>query len=333
MSRGRGDGFETRAIHAGPGARSGTPARSFRRSRLATTFAQDAVGKHRGYEYSRSGNPTRTAMETCVASLEGARAWPRASRAASRPRTRSCARSIPATTSIIPNDAYGGTFRLVARVHERHGIAWTACDLRDLDALDAAWQPETAHGLDRDADEPAALDRRHRGGGRRSRTRARRGSSSTTRSRRRTCSNRSRSAPTRRCTRRRSTSAVTPTSSAGSSRSNDAEFADELRFLQNAMGAVPSPFDCYLVLRGVKTLALRMREHCANAQAIVRMLPRARRGRPGAVSRRVRGRAPPDARLRRHGVVPRARRGRRARARHRARACSRWPSRSARSSR
>ena len=53
---------------------------------------------------------------------------------------------------------------------------------------------------------------------------------------------------------------------------NDAEFADELRFLQNAMGAVPSPFDCYLVLRGVKTLAIRMRQHCANAQAIVRML-------------------------------------------------------------
>jgi cystathionine gamma-synthase len=53
---------------------------------------------------------------------------------------------------------------------------------------------------------------------------------------------------------------------------NDAEFEDELRFLQNAMGAVPSPFDCYLVLRGVKTLALRMREHCTNAQAIVRML-------------------------------------------------------------
>ncbi|MDQ1382853.1 MAG: cystathionine gamma-synthase, partial [Actinomycetota bacterium] len=53
---------------------------------------------------------------------------------------------------------------------------------------------------------------------------------------------------------------------------DDAEFADELRFLQNAMGAVPSPFDCYLVLRGVKTLALRMREHCTNAQAIVRML-------------------------------------------------------------
>jgi len=53
---------------------------------------------------------------------------------------------------------------------------------------------------------------------------------------------------------------------------DDAEFADELRFLQNAMGAVPSPFDCYLVLRGVKTLGLRMREHCTNAQAIVQML-------------------------------------------------------------
>ena len=121
-------------------------------------------------------------------------------------------------------------------------------------------------GVDRDADEPDAQHRRHRGRRRTSRTAATRASSSTTRSRRRTSSSRSRSAPTRRCTRRRSISAATPTSSAGSSRCNDAEWADELRFLQNAMGAVPSPFDCYLVLRGVKTLAVRMRAHCENAQ-------------------------------------------------------------------
>ena len=96
---------------------------------------------------------------------------------------------------------------------------------------------------------------------------------------------------------------------------NDAEFADELRFLQNAMGAVPSPFDCYLVLRGVKTLALRMREHCSNAQAIVRMLREHDAVAKVLYPDESEVAAPPDARLRRHGVVPRARRRRRARTR------------------
>ena len=172
---------------------------------------------------------------------------------------------------IIPNDAYGGTFRLVARVHERHGIAWTAVDLRDPARSTAAWRDETrlvwietptnpllsivdieavaqlAH--ERDArvvvdntfatpylQQPLALGadaRVH------SSTKYLGGHSDVV---------------------------------GGFVAVNDAELADEVRFLQNAMGAVPSPFDCYLVLRGVKTLALRMERHCANAQAIVQML-------------------------------------------------------------
>ena len=92
---------------------------------------------------------------------------------------------------------------------------------------------------------------------------------------------------------------------------HDAELADELRFLQNAMGAVPSPFDCYLVLRGVKTLAVRMDRHCENARAIVAAArasttPSRACSIPGCRPSRSRGRAPADARLRRHGVVPRA---------------------------
>ena len=105
-----------------------------------------------------------------------------------------------------------------------------------------------------------------------SRTPATRGSSSTTPSRRRTSSSRSRSARTRSCT--RSTKYLGGHSDVvgGFVATHDAEFADELRFLQNAMGAVPSPFDCYLVLRGVRTLGIRMDRHCANARAIVDVL-------------------------------------------------------------
>ncbi|HUI47844.1 MAG TPA: cystathionine gamma-synthase [Acidimicrobiia bacterium] len=269
MSVEAGDGFETRAIHAGqdPDAATGAIVPPIS---LATTFAQDAVGKHRGYEYSRSDNPTRAAMEACVASLEGARHG--LGFASGLAAEDAVLRTLdPGDHVIIPTDAYGGTFRLVARVHEPHGIAWTACDLRDPRALDAVWQPETrlvwvetptnpllsivdiaaiarvAH--EREArvvvdntfatpylQQPLAL-----------------GADASLHS---------------------STKYLGGHSDVvgGFVAVNDAELADELRFLQNAMGAVPSPFDCYLVLRGVKTLALRMREHCANAQAVVQML-------------------------------------------------------------
>jgi cystathionine gamma-synthase len=264
-----GDGFETRAIHAGQDPEPHTGAIVPPIS-LSTTFAQDAVGKHRGYEYSRSGNPTRTALETCVASLEGARHG--LAFASGLAAEDAVLRTLdPGDHVIIPNDAYGGTFRLVARVHERHGLAWTACDLRDADALAAAWEDETrlvwietptnpvlsivdiaataAFAHERTArvivdntfatpylQQPLAL-----------------GADASLHS---------------------STKYLGGHSDVvgGFVAVDDAEFADELRFLQNAMGAVPSPFDCYLVLRGVKTLALRMREHCTNAQAIVQML-------------------------------------------------------------
>ena len=123
------DRFETRAIHVGqePDAATGAVVVPIT---LSTTFAQEAVGKHRGYEYARSANPTRDALETCVASLENAR------------HGLACASGLAAEDAIlrtldpgdhviIPTDAYGGTFRLVARVHGRQGLAWTAADLSD----------------------------------------------------------------------------------------------------------------------------------------------------------------------------------------------------------
>jgi cystathionine gamma-synthase len=263
------DGFETRAIHAGqepdPSTGAIVPPIS-----LATTFAQDAVGKHRGYEYSRSGNPSRTAMETCVASLEGARHG--LAFASGLAAEDAVLRTLdPGDHVIIPNDAYGGTFRLVARVYERHGIAWSACDLRDPGALDAVWLPETrmvwietpTNPLLSIVDIAAVAEAAHE------------------RDARVVVDN---TFATPYLQQPLALGADASLHSAtkylgghsdvvgGFIAVNDAEFADELRFLQNAMGAVPSPFDCYLVLRGVKTLAIRMREHCSNAQAIVRML-------------------------------------------------------------
>jgi cystathionine gamma-synthase len=269
MSSFRDDGFETRAIHAGqePDPHTGAiiPPIS-----LATTFVQEAVGKHRGYEYSRSGNPTRSALETCLASLEGARHG--LAFASGLAAEDALLRTLdPGDHVIIPNDAYGGTYRLVARVHERHGIAWSACDLRDAQALEAAWLPETRMVWIETPTNPllsivdivavAKFAHEHEA---------------------RVVVDNTFATPYLQQPLALGADASVHSSTkylgghsdvvGGFIAVNDAEFEDELRFLQNAMGGVPSPIDCYLVLRGVKTLALRMREHCTNAQAIVRML-------------------------------------------------------------
>jgi cystathionine gamma-synthase len=265
----REDEFETRAIHAGQAPDPATGA-VIPPISLATTFAQEAVGKHQGYEYARSANPTRDALETCVASLENARHG--LAFASGLAAEDAILRTLdPGDHVIIPTDAYGGTFRLVARVHERHGLAWTAVDIDDPDALAAAWRDETRVVWIESPTNPAlsivdiarVAQRAHERNARvvvdntfatpflqqplalgadvslHSSTKYLGGHSDVV---------------------------------GGFAAIDDAELADEVRYLQNAMGAVPSPFDCYLVLRGVKTLAIRMERHCANARAIVEML-------------------------------------------------------------
>ena len=133
--------FETRAIHAGqePDPTTGavtTPVY------LTSTYAQDAVGEHRGYEYSRTGNPTRTALQECLASLEGAsRGIAFASGLAAED---AILRLLsPGDHLIVSADAYGGTYRLIHRVHAETGLRFTAVDLTDVDAVAAAWTDET----------------------------------------------------------------------------------------------------------------------------------------------------------------------------------------------
>ncbi len=268
MSR-QSDAFETRAIHAGqaPDASSGAVVTPIT---LATTFAQDAVGTHKGFEYARSANPTRTALETCLASLENARHG--LAFASGLAAEDAILRTLdPGDHVIIPTDAYGGTFRLVAGVHERHGIAWTAVDLHDRGAIDAAWRDETRLVWIESPTNPAlsivdieavAKFARARGA--------------------RVVVDNTFATPYLQQPLALGAHVAVHSSTkylgghsdvvGGFAAVDDAELAGELRFLQNAMGAVPSPFDCYLVLRGVKTLAVRMERHCANARAIVQML-------------------------------------------------------------
>jgi cystathionine gamma-synthase len=263
------DAFETRAIHAGqapdPATGAVVPPIS-----LATTFAQEAVGKHQGYEYARSANPTRDALETCLASLEDARHG--LAFASGLAAEDAILRTLdPGDHVIIPTDAYGGTFRLVARVHERHGLSWTAADIDDPDALAAAWRDETRLVWIESPTNPAL-----------SIVDIARVSELAHERNARVAVDNTFATPFLQqplalgadVSLHSSTKYLGGHSDVvgGFAAISDAELADEVRYLQNAMGAVPSPFDCYLVLRGVKTLAVRMERHCSNARAVVQML-------------------------------------------------------------
>jgi cystathionine gamma-synthase len=266
-----GYGFDTRAVHAGqpPDPTTGAVVTPIS---LSTTFAQDGVGGHKGFEYSRSGNPTRAALETCVASLESARHG--LAFASGLAAEDTVLRLVPPGGRVVlGNDAYGGTFRLIARVWGPFGMAWTATDLTDVDALDRDWPPDTAMLWLETPTNPlltcidigavAAVAHAH-------------GALVVV----------DNTFATPYLQRPITLGADIVVHSAtkylgghsdvvgGFVAVDDDALADRLRFTQNAAGAVPAPFDCYLVLRGVKTLAVRMDRHCENARAVVDVLTR-----------------------------------------------------------
>jgi cystathionine gamma-synthase len=260
-------GFETRAIHSGqdPDPVSGAVVVPIS---LSTTFAQDEVGQHKGYEYSRSGNPTRTAYETQVAALEDARhGLAFASGLAAEDNVLRLL--APGQRVLLGNDAYGGTFRLISKVHTH--LAWTAVDLLDLDALVANWPADTAlvwletptNPLLRCFDIEAITAIAHERGAL-------------------VCVDNTFATPFLQQPLSLGADIVVHSATkylgghsdvvGGFLALSDDELAQRLRFTQNAAGAVPAPFDCYLTLRGVKTLAVRMERHCANARAVVDLL-------------------------------------------------------------
>ncbi len=264
-----GFGFETRAIHAGqdPDAASGAVVPPIT---LATTFAQSDVGDHHGFEYSRSGNPTRAALESCLASLEGAtHGFAFASGLAAED---ALLRQLPNGSHIVlGNDAYGGTFRLIDKVFRPAGWSWSAADLTDLDRLDREWPDGAALAWVETPTNPAlnivdieslcALA--HARGAR-------------------VVVDNTFATPYLQQPLAMGADAVVHSSTkylgghsdvvGGFVATSDDALAEGIGFVQNAAGAVPSPFDCYLVLRGVKTLAVRMDRHCDNARAVAEML-------------------------------------------------------------
>ena len=264
-----GWGFETRAVHTGqsPDQASGAVVTPIT---LSTTFAQDGVGNHRGFEYSRSGNPTRAALEACVASLEVARHG--LAFASGLAAEDNVLRLLSQGDRILlGNDAYGGTFRLISKVWAPLGFPWTAVDLTDLDALAESWPVDTrmvwletpTNPLLMCIDIEAVAALAHERGAL-------------------VVVDNTFATPFLQQPLALGADVVVHSATkylgghsdvvGGFLALNDDALADRLRFTQNAAGAVPAPFDCYLVLRGVKTLGVRMERHCSNARAVVDML-------------------------------------------------------------
>lgn len=266
-------GFGTRAIHAGQSPDPSTGA-VMTPIYATSTYVQQSPGVHQGYEYSRSHNPTRFAYERCVASLESGRhGYAFASGLAA---TGTVLEALDSGSHVLcMDDVYGGTFRIMERVRRRSaGLSFSFVDLGDLAAVEAALRPETrmiwcetpTNPLLKIVDlERLAAFARARG-------------------LRLVVDNTFASPMLQRPLELGAHAVVHSATKYLNGHSDivggvavvgdDAELAERIGFLQNAVGGIQGPFDSFLALRGLKTLHLRMRAHCENALALAQWLER-----------------------------------------------------------
>ena len=259
--------FETRAIHAGqePDPATGAVTTPIYQT---STYAQEAVGVHKGYDYARVANPTRTALEECLASLEGA------------DHGHAFSSGLGAATSIMHlvdpgdrvvcvNDVYGGMYRMFAQVYEPKGYRFDYVTPDELLAPGAladtrlVWIESPTNPLLNVVDIAAVARAAHEAGAL-------------------LVVDNTFATPYLQTPLDLGADIVVHSTTkylgghsdvvGGFAGTNDPTIADRLRFLQKSLGAVPGPFDAWLVLRGLKTLAVRMDRHCANAREVVAFL-------------------------------------------------------------
>jgi len=262
-------GFSTRAIHAGqpPDPATGAVVTPIYQT---STYAQTAVGKHKGYEYSRTANPTRTALEACIAALEGgAHGLAFASGMAAESTVMQLLG--PKDHTVAVDDLYGGTYRLFKRVLEPMGLTFTFVDGARTDAVEAAitestrlvWLESPTNPLLKIVDIAAIAKVAHARGAM-------------------VVVDNTFMSPYFQRPLSLGADVVVHSATkflgghsdviAGVIALNRTDLHERLAFLQNALGAVPGPLDAWLVLRGLKTLAVRMREHERNAGQVAEFL-------------------------------------------------------------
>jgi len=264
-------GFETLAIHAGqePDPRTGAVVPPIY---ATSTYAQDGVGGTReGYEYSRTANPTRASLQECLATLEGgSRGFAFASGMAAED---TLLRAVlePGDHIVIPDDAYGGTYRLVSNVIQRWGVSWTAADMSDPASVQAALQPRTrvvwvetpTNPLLAIADIALLAGIAHSGAAL-------------------LVVDNTFASPYLQQPLALGADVVVHSTTkycgghcdvvGGALVVADSGIGEELAYHQNALGAIAGPFDAWLVLRGLRTLAVRMDRHCDNAERVAGQL-------------------------------------------------------------
>ncbi len=260
--------FTTRAIHVGqePDPVTGAVTVPIYQT---STFAQQAPGKHSGYEYARTGNPTRTALQEVMASLEdtdGAVAF-----ASGLAATDAVLRLLnPGDHVLMADDVYGGTWRQISKLHGRFGIEVSAVNLNDLDAVRAAMQPNTKYVWVETPSNPmlkcldleALASIAHEGDAR-------------------LVADNTFATPYLQQPVAWGADLVVHSTTkylgghsdvVGGMVCADAATCEDLAWLQNAAGAVPGPFDNFLTMRGIKTLGIRMDRHSSNASQIAQWL-------------------------------------------------------------
>jgi cystathionine beta-lyase/cystathionine gamma-synthase len=264
--------FETRAIHEGqqPDPTTGAITVPIYQT---STFVQEAVGENRGYDYSRSGNPTRTALQVCLASLEDAEHG--VAFASGLAATTTLMHLVnPGERIVAVNDVYGGVYRMFSQVYEPKGYLFDWVRVEEINTNLAShldertrivWLETPTNPLLNVIDIRAAVEAAHAAGAM-------------------VVVDNTFASPYLQQPLALGADVVLHSTTkylgghsdliGGFVATNDPTVAERLYFLQKSLGAVPGPFDCWLVLRGLKTLAVRMRQHCASAEAIAAFLER-----------------------------------------------------------
>jgi cystathionine beta-lyase/cystathionine gamma-synthase len=262
--------FETRAIHEGqePDPATGSVIVPIYQT---STYVQEAVGQHKGYDYSRVANPTRTALQLCLASLEGAEHGVAFSSGLGA--TTTLMHLVhPSERVVAVNDVYGGVYRMFSQVYEQKGYSFDWVPADEISTNLAAhldertklvWLETPTNPLLNVIDIRAAAEAAHAVGAL-------------------VVVDNTFATPYLQQPLELGADIVLHSTTkylgghsdvvGGFVATNDHEVADRLYFLQKSLGAVPGPFDSWLVLRGIKTLAVRMRAHCENARAVARFL-------------------------------------------------------------
>lgn len=263
------DRFETRAIHDGqdPDPATGAVITPIYQT---STYAQTAPGEHRGYDYSRTANPTRTALERALASLEEAE-WGLAFASGMAAITTLALLLDPGDHVVAPDDVYGGTYRLFVRVLQRYGIATTFVDMTDLAATERALTERTRLLFIETPTNPylKIIDIAHLAALARERGAL-------------VAVDNTFATPYGQQPLRLGADLVVHSTTkylgghsdvvGGAIVTSRTDLFERVKFHQNAVGGVPGPFDCWLVLRGLRTLAVRMERHAANAARVAAAL-------------------------------------------------------------